>query len=406
MKFAHMADCHIGGWTDPRMKKLNNESFSQAVDRCIEERIAFLLIAGDLFSTALPGIDSLSLAVDKLKLLQDKKIPVYIIPGSHDHSPSGKSIIYVLEKAGLVTNVYDPEKPAMVEDPKTGALIAGVLGKKNGLESGLFTRYDGFAKRLDSSLKIFMFHSAIREFLPSEFEMMQAIPRDMLPSGFSYYAGGHVHLVYNSKDEQTGCTYALPGPLFPQSFSEIEKGITGGFYIVEAPGINLTYTPIKVCSFASLEIDCQNKTPEQVNDELDQCAEQATPSKTVVTVRLTGTLRTGKTSDIQFREFARSLYLKGALFVLKNTSKLASRDFEKIEVHKNSVEEIENTLIGKHAGEIHVGGWDKDAQQDIIRELMMLLDREPKEGEKKTDFEERIRTDTAKLIEKSFTKPN
>ena len=47
MKFAHLADCHIGGWRDPKLKELGIRSFESAVKVCIEENVGFVLIAGD-----------------------------------------------------------------------------------------------------------------------------------------------------------------------------------------------------------------------------------------------------------------------------------------------------------------------------------------------------------------------
>ena len=105
MKFAHMADVHIGSWRDPKLRDLSTEAFLKATLICVEQHVDFVLIAGDLFNTALPGIDNLKLVVKALRALRSQKIPVYIIPGSHDFSPSGKTMIDVLEEAGLVKNV-------------------------------------------------------------------------------------------------------------------------------------------------------------------------------------------------------------------------------------------------------------------------------------------------------------
>ncbi|MBI2140227.1 metallophosphoesterase, partial [Candidatus Woesearchaeota archaeon] len=58
MKFAHMADCHIGGWRDPKLRLVNAEAFQKAAAVCIEKNVDFILIAGDLFNTSLPPMDS------------------------------------------------------------------------------------------------------------------------------------------------------------------------------------------------------------------------------------------------------------------------------------------------------------------------------------------------------------
>jgi len=101
MKFAHLADAHLGAWRDPKIRDLNTKSFIIAMDRCMSESVDFILIAGDLFNTSFPPIDCLKIAAQKLKQVKDAGIPVYVIPGSHDYSPSGKTILDVLDEAGL-----------------------------------------------------------------------------------------------------------------------------------------------------------------------------------------------------------------------------------------------------------------------------------------------------------------
>jgi len=129
MKFAHLADCHIGSWRDPKLKDISTIAFQKAIDKCMEENVDFILISGDLFNTSLPRIDNLKKVVSILKQLKDKNIPVYIIPGSHDYSPSGKTMLDVLEQAGLFVNVVKGEeidgklKLSFTIDQKTGAKI-------------------------------------------------------------------------------------------------------------------------------------------------------------------------------------------------------------------------------------------------------------------------------------------
>src|SRR3989344_3321325 len=100
MKFVHLADCHIGGWRESDLRELSIQSFSVAADFCLRECIDFLVIAGDMFNTSVPSVDALKHVAGELKRLQNAGIAVYIIPGSHDYSPSGKTMIDVLEKSG------------------------------------------------------------------------------------------------------------------------------------------------------------------------------------------------------------------------------------------------------------------------------------------------------------------
>ena len=53
MKFSHIADVHIGCWRDPKLKDLSTEAFIESINESIKEKVDFILIAGDLFNTAL-----------------------------------------------------------------------------------------------------------------------------------------------------------------------------------------------------------------------------------------------------------------------------------------------------------------------------------------------------------------
>ncbi|MEM4366228.1 MAG: DNA repair exonuclease, partial [Candidatus Woesearchaeota archaeon] len=154
MKFAHLADCHIGGWREPVLRELNNRAFSEAVARCLAEKVDFVLIAGDLFNTSLPALDSLRSAVAGLRELKEAGIPVYAVPGSHDYSPSGRTIVDVLESAGLLVNVVN-EEANFVVDKKTGAKLIGLPGWKGGLDQSLFSSIDKSALEAEKGFKIF-----------------------------------------------------------------------------------------------------------------------------------------------------------------------------------------------------------------------------------------------------------
>ena len=72
MKFAHLADCHIGSWRDPKLNHISTEAFCKAIDCAVQHHVDFIIIAGDLFNTSVPGIDRLKKATKKLKELKDK----------------------------------------------------------------------------------------------------------------------------------------------------------------------------------------------------------------------------------------------------------------------------------------------------------------------------------------------
>ena len=67
MRFAHLADCHIGAWRDKILKQLNLKVFLTALDLCIDKKVDFIIISGDLFDTTLPDLTIVKKAVDKIR---------------------------------------------------------------------------------------------------------------------------------------------------------------------------------------------------------------------------------------------------------------------------------------------------------------------------------------------------
>lgn len=401
MKFAHLADCHIGSWRDPKLLDLSTKAFDIAIDKSIEMDVDFVLISGDLFNTALPGISRLKSVVVKLKELIDCGISVYAIQGSHDFSPSGKTMIDVLESAGLLENVVkgnvkdDKLRLSFTTEPKTGAKITGMLGKKGMLEKSYYEDLDREFLEKESGFKIFMFHTALTELKSAELSKMDSAPLSLLPKGFDYYAAGHVHEVIDEEIEGYG-RIVYPGPLFPNSFREIEKLKNGGFYIYEEG--KAEYIPLKMFDVYSIMIDCKNKSSEEVNAELNEYVNNDLDEK-IVTIRLQGRLASGRVSDIQLGEIINSFYENGAYFVMKNTSGLTTAEFEEIKVKEESVEELEHNLIKEHAGQVELHGMDKEQEVKFTRQLITSLMQEENDGERKADFEERIKSEADKLFE-------
>ncbi|MBW2981072.1 metallophosphoesterase [Candidatus Woesearchaeota archaeon] len=401
MKFAHLADCHIGAWRDPKLRDANLQAFSKAIDICIEKSVDFIVIAGDLFNTSLPAIDGLKTVVKRFKELKDKGISVYGIAGSHDFSPSGKTMIDVLEKAGLFFNVAKGEeidgrlKLRFTVNEKTGAKIVGLLGKKGSLEKGYYEQLIRDNLEKEAGYKIFLFHSALTEFKPKNLEKIESHPLSLLPKGFNYYAGGHPHYIFDKKEEGYGMI-AYPGPLFPNNFKEIEDLGRGGFYIVSDDEV--AWQPIQIYNTHKLTVDCNHKTPEQIKSEILSDIKGKEFNNTIVTIRLKGTLESGKVSDIGFKEIFSLLYDKSAYFVMKSAYLLKTKEFEEIKVDVDSIDEIEDSIIKEHVGQIKVGGMSADEEADLSKKLLKVLSADKKEGEKVADFEARIRKDVDEVL--------
>src|SRR3989338_1051328 len=437
-KYAHLADLHLGSWRDQKMRNLSTQAFLTAMDQCIAQQIDFILFAGDLFNTSLPSLDTLKIVAKKLKELQEKNIPLYVIAGSHDFSPSGKTMIDVLENAGLLTNVckgtVHPETQQLhlkfTTDRKTGVKITGILGRKGLLDRTYYQNLHLPSLEEEPGYKIFMFHTTLTELKPKHLEMMESHPVSFLPKHFNYYAGGHIHHPTKIEIDRYGpLTYT--GALFPNNFAEVEKYSHGGYYIIEdeikqedliqqqnnqhnqiklhhpqdienqqvqpLPATpQITWIPLEVIKHQKLILDCSEKSAEVMAFDIINHFNRMDLQNTLVTIRLTGKLKHGRVSDIPFPAIFDQLYRQGALVIMKNTAGLTTEEFSEIKISTSNPELLEEEIIKEHLQQVKV--FDQSTELDLTKSLLKAFNTQKREGETITDFQRRVEEDTDKLL--------
>ena len=398
MKFVHVADAHIGSWRDPKLKELSIEAFKESIDFTIQKKADFYIIAGDLFHTALPGIDHVKETVKQLKRLKNENIPVYFIAGSHDYSPSGKTMLDVIEEAGLGVNVMKGEieneklNLEFIEDEKTKTKLVGINGLKGMLDKHTYEEINKEELEKEEGFKIFLFHTSLDELKPKHLEMIQSYSTNMLPKGFNYYAGGHIHITEQKTiDGYQNIIY--PGPLFPANFSELEKLKQGSFYYYENG--NITKQPITTKQVISEEIESKENTPEEIITKTEQKLLQKEVKNKIILIRITGTLKTGTIKDVDLTNLIKKLQEKGSYYVMKSTTKLQSPSTLDEQEHKENTEE---DIIKEYTNQVPNNF--KDEIKTTL-ELIKTFSQEKNEAEKNTDYEERIKQDADTTIKQN-----
>jgi exonuclease SbcD len=413
-KFAHMSDCHIGAWRDEKLRELNLKAFERAIDLCVEEKVDFILIAGDLFDSNIPDLYQVKRAVEKLRFAKDKGVNIYLIFGSHDYNPNTISMIDILESADIFEKVskgdYKGDKLELqfFEDSKTGAKLTGLSGRKIGLEREYFESLDVEPLEQEKGFKIFMFHSSITELNPSYIPEASCVPISMLPRNFDYYAGGNIHRRIEGKfqDHQV---VAYSGPLFGTDFRDLEglaQGETRGFFIVEFDDMvrNMKFVEINVSDVIYHVFDADKKSARQVEELLFEKARNSDVESKIVLFRVSGIMSSGRPVDIDFRRVKEILLEGGAVYA--NINRYALKSKERIEVkvkgeRKTEIEEkifrerisgfridpsIKNKKIRKLLENRLVG----DQGIELAKNLLDSLKMEKKEGETKHDFQTRV----------------
>ncbi len=399
MKFAHMSDCHLGSWSNhPDLRDYSIIAFERAIEECIKENVDFVIIAGDLFDTSIPPIDVLRRAAAKFRQLKEADIGVYAISGSHDYSPSGKTMLSVLEDAGLLFNVFKYDeidgriRLKFTEDRKTGTKFTGIMGRKGSLEIS-------FYKRLDKSIedepgnKIFVFHAGIEENKPGIMADMITVSINDLPKGFMYYATGHIHKQFFDKKHRI----VFPGELFPTSFDELED-YNGGFVIVETRGddIDVRWKTVRLFDVALMKFSVDDRKPYEVEKETVAKIESSDLGGKVLLLKFDGVLD-GKISDIDFKSIAGAAENRGAIIVKKSTSGIKTKEFREISMRQfSSMEQIEREIIGDHKDMLALDGIGD--VESLAMNVMSALGDEKIEDETVATFEERLKSNMKKVL--------
>jgi exonuclease SbcD len=232
--FVHASDLHLGYaqyGLEARRQDFDN-AFGELVDRTIGLKPDFMIIAGDLFHQARPSNHTLENTIRSFKRLKDAGIPVLTVDGSHDSAPNTvtSTILYPLDSAGLI--IHLPRHPGACWRKSDCCYVYGIPTYHNRhktqealpkfMANNPPTPQTGIAN-------IFVFHGALD--LPSlkpPYIEAEVLP-DELPSGFCYYAAGHMHQRYLGKFKDgflgySGCT---------ETVSYDEAKYPKGFYHVK-----------------------------------------------------------------------------------------------------------------------------------------------------------------------------
>jgi len=383
VRFAHISDVHLGGWKQQQLQDLNFRSFKKAVDICIEKRVDFILIAGDLFDSAYPPIEILKETFAEFKRLKEAKLPCFIIAGSHDYSISGKTFLDVLEKAGFCKNVMNVEENenSIILNPTVfgGVAIYGYPGKKSGLEI-----QDLRKMRLNDSpglFKILMLHTTIdkaKGTLP-----IDAMETDLLPQA-DYYALGHLHIDFQYQN------FVYPGPIFPNNFQELEDLQNGSFYIVDTERkVSLEKIDLKIKEVVLIDLELKNALT--ATDQVIAEIEKKDVEDKIILLRLRGELEKGSVSDVKFPLIEETATRKKAFFILKNTHDLKAKEVE-MQIEVKNIDNIEEETIKIYSQQNPVN------LNEYILPLINSLSIEKQEGEKIESFTNRLMEESKKIL--------
>ncbi|HCF53736.1 MAG TPA: DNA repair exonuclease, partial [Bacillus sp. (in: Bacteria)] len=199
VKFIHAADLHldspfkgmemnVGQSVWERMKQSTFESFERIVDKAIQERVDFVLLAGDLYDAETRSLRAQVFVREQMKRLSQYDIPVFIIHGNHDHLGGSWAAIEFSENVHVFTEPYVEEKSFY----KNGELLASIYGFSYLQQAVTDNMTAQYTKMSDAPFHIGMLHGSVE----GDAEHNRYAPfqiRELKEKQFDYWALGHIH---------------------------------------------------------------------------------------------------------------------------------------------------------------------------------------------------------------------
>jgi len=410
LKFAHLSDVHLGFQKHESLQKIEQQVFEKILDECISRKVDFILIPGDLFHVNIPEMRVQKFAFAKFRAVHDAGIPIYVVYGSHDFSPVSNSVIDLLAEVGYITKVTDATSHEdgqislkCLIDPKTGAKITGLSGLKVGKDREWYEKLDRESLEAESGFKIFLFHGGISDMKTDSGMDGDQMPLSLLPQGFSYYAGGHMHK-WNHQSFDGYSNVVYPGTPFAGYHADLEDNANGqkrGFVLVEFDSIvkSVDFIEIENTNYEVIEVDANNRKAESVNQELLDKTRDIDPTNKVIIVKVAGELITGKTADVDISAIRDKLNDAGSLVVNISKNQLKSKEYSITEAKGDNKEEVETNVFAENIGQLRFEQQELLGEQGIklAKKLLQELGQGQLVNEKKNEYIPRVR-DSALVI--------
>ena len=234
MLFSHIADTHLGlvQYGSNEREQDVYDAFNQAIDISINDKVDFVIFAGDIFHEPKPSGRAIMQMANGLKKLKKNNIESFFVLGEHDISRiRGTPVPYIYQKLEF-SNYIGDGKPI----PYKGVMLAGLDKRRKSEMAGykeIFLNLDKSAENefKETKHKILVSHQGIAEFHNFAGDLQSTD----LPKNFTYYAMGHLH------DKDIKEFNHLKGPIaYPGSIelttSEGIKDVKKGFFEVDISG--------------------------------------------------------------------------------------------------------------------------------------------------------------------------
>jgi len=346
MKFIHFSDTHLGK-SEVKLEQREEDFckvFEEVIDKCISEKVDFVVHSGDIFDRARPPTKVIIFLVKQLNRLKELSIPFYIVPGSHDIGSDG-TLISVLDEVGLLINLAskryirnEDKKIILSGEHFKDVFLCGIEGRRDNISEVYSNlKIDGKGK-----YNIFLFHHITSEIA----DKFADINSSLLPPGFDYYAAGHWHGFAKIKHDNGTIVYTGS-----TEYNELNEMIDDKHkYCVLVEVINGKSTikeiPLKTRKIVFFEVNCEGIDSREVTDKAIGKIPNG-QNGAILIIKLSGRLGRGMKSEIDRNKINDFAVKNGYLYTKIYLGDLENPETPRIITKARSAIDIEKEYLTK-----------------------------------------------------------
>ena len=242
--FLHCADLHLGATIktltglptefEPRLINAPIAALDRIVTTAIENKVAGVIVAGDVFDNTHPSVSTKCQLRDRLQKLGAAGIPTLIVAGNHDPLDNTVSNIEYPESVHFFGTKVD-DIPMMQDDE----ILAHVYGVSYGTSKETKNLATEFPSKPKGPFSIAVLHTNVAgqtghdSYAPCELT-------DLVEREFDYWALGHVHTRKTLREK--GPVVHYPGNV--QGLHRNEEGARGVTLVEVASDASVEISPV------------------------------------------------------------------------------------------------------------------------------------------------------------------
>lgn len=264
MKFVHAADLHLDSpllalsrqdaRQVERMRRATREAFEHLIDLCIEQEVALLVLAGDLYDHDCPNMQIAVFLRNQLRRLEQKGIRAVIIKGNHDADNKITSALSLPAN----TRMLGERKPETItfDDLPVRVAVHGQSFKPGPVTENLAASYPA---SLRGYYNIGLLHTSLAGTTDHDVYAPCTL-EELTTRGYDYWALGHIH--------KRAVLARDPFVIFPgnlQGRHAKESGSKGCFLVeVDDAGrtVSTDFVPLDMVRWHRVEVDLKGLTIE------------------------------------------------------------------------------------------------------------------------------------------------